>query len=210
MKMSEIKVGEEYAIGLREYDQRHPKQAIVIEKGVERHYSVGGTGRRMPVKKKADDGVRVRYLNTDGRPIHVSSGGFREETVIARAVMQPWREWVEEQDRYRAARSEYEEKQAAERAALNDRLSAVRQRLPEGEKVEWVRHNYGIEYGMVALSLEAVERMSEAEAQLAALLDTGALQVGNVVAEWPRESDADRRDRLDAMGTEQEFEEWRT
>lgn len=185
MKMSEIKVGEEYAIGLREYEQRNPRRGKVLEVGVERRYNVQTRTRAMPSMKKANDGIKVLFARTEHREPY-------EEIVIARAVMEPWKEWAISEQRSKAARAEWEAQEKRRVDALNDRLRAVNQRLPEGQEVRWVHRSYGIDYGSVVVPLEVLEGLTEATAQLEALLDTGAVVIDPIVNVGPESDEAVR------------------
>jgi hypothetical protein len=175
MKMKDIKIGTEYAVGLRAHEKRSPRRAVVKAVGVERKYSVA-RGRSLPVRKTANDGVEIEFF-VDNRVDRKAT-----EIVVAAAIIKPWAQWADEELRYRLARKEHEAQEKRRRDDLNERLQAVQDALPEGDKVQWRSTSYGVQYGAVVMPLEAVERLVAIEAQYAALLDTGAVQLESTVA----------------------------
>lgn len=165
MKMSEIEVGQEYAVGLREWEKRHPKRARVLAVGVERKFFVSRKARNFGQTKRVNDGVEVLFLDPEGQPSQVrdylGDGKLKDdiEIVIARALIMPWSEWQRQEEEGKKARAEWEAEENRKVATYTDRLSAVNQRLPESQQAEFLRTTYGIDYEAVVIPLEALERL---------------------------------------------------
>jgi hypothetical protein len=189
--MSEIKVGQIYAVGLRESEKRNPLPAEVLAVGVERTFRTGVSRSSYGTLKKANDGVRVQYLaaaTLEPRTIRKFRGTTDETVVVepavvvARALIKPWLDWVVQDADRKAAEEEAERQRKQRISALNERLQIVQDALPEGQKVDWVTSGGTTMYGAVRMPLEAVERLVAIEAQYVALLDTGAVQLESTVA----------------------------
>lgn len=167
MKMSEIKVGEEYAIGLGDWYTRHPKRARVLEVNANRSWRTGVSRASSGWAKSANDGVKIVYLNTKGeisqiRPMGVGETQDNIEVVIARAIIKPWVEWVKEDRKGRRAQAKNQREKDARNVALDVRLQKIRDRLSldlhdlEGaEAIKW-KNEYRNE---VVIDLESLEAL---------------------------------------------------